>query len=80
MEYFIRQLSNKKWQIAKFDSTKEPTDIYFVEKVLKNEYYSCSCMGFRRNQTQDHKHIGMVMYLEQHEYNHFTEEGIGSKV
>ena len=80
MEYFIRQLDNKHYQIAKFEETKEPTEIYTVTENLSNGYFHCDCFGFRRNQTQDHKHVIMAMYNKKHGYNYFDENGTGKQL
>lgn len=80
MDYFIRKLNNKVYQIAKFEETKEPTELYTVTENLSNGYFHCNCMGFRRNQSQDHKHVIMAMYHKEHGYNHFSDSLDGKKL
>jgi hypothetical protein len=79
-DYFVRNLTPRKYQIAKFEDGKEPTEIYTVTENTSNDYFHCDCQGFRRNQSQEHKHIRMAMLLSELGFNHFDEDVNGEKV
>jgi hypothetical protein len=79
-EYFIRNITPRKFQIAKFtDGSKEPTEIYNVTENLANNYFHCDCMGFRRAPSQEHKHVIMAIALAEEGCNHFDENLKGYK-
>lgn len=80
VDYFIRQVTPRKYQIAKFEDTKEPTDLYYVTETKTNGWFHCDCQGFRRNQSQEHKHIVMAIMLSDYGFNHFDEEFNGNKL
>ena len=80
MEYFIRRLDNKHCEVAKFESGKEPVEVYTLTENLSNGYIHCSCLGFRKNPSQDHKHVIMQLYFVEHGYNHFSDNLVGEKI
>ena len=80
MEYFVRSTDNKNFEIAKFDGNDEPEQVYHVKKTLTSGWLACDCWGFRKNPNQNHKHCVMIMYYEQHGYNHFNENCEGEKL
>jgi len=81
IEYFVRNLTPRTFQIAKFEDTDEPTEIYKVTENLSTNWFHCDCMGFRRNQSQDHKHILMAMWHQEKGFNYFSGEKLeGSTV
>ncbi len=73
-DYFIRHLTPRVTQIAKFEDSKEPEAIYKVTENTANNYYHCDCPGFRRNQAQDHKHILMTIMHDEYGFNYMDEE------
>lgn len=79
LQYLVRQLDNKHFQIAKFEDSSLPTETYEITKTLSNGWYHCNCMGFRRNQSQDHKHIVMCQAFEDNGTNLFDGEFNGDK-
>ena len=80
-EYFVRNLTPRKFQIAKFeDGSKEPTDIYTVTEHPSNDWMHCNCMGFRRSQSQEHKHIIMASLLAEEGLNYFDDNMKGETV
>lgn len=79
-EYFVRQLTPRTYQIAKFEDSKEPTEIYKVTETSTNDYFHCDCMGFRRSPSQEHKHVVMAMLNSELKYNYFDGQINGSKV
>lgn len=81
IEYYARNITPRKFQIAKFeDGSKEPAEIYTVTENVSNNWFHCDCMGFKRNQSQEHKHIIMAIALAEEGCNFFTEDLKGSKV
>lgn len=57
--YTVRALKGNSYEVARFDSTKAPTDVYTVR--LQPDHYSCSCPGFQFDrEPSEHKHIRIV--------------------
>lgn len=81
-EYFVRNLTPRSWQIAKFeDGSKEPSEIYKVTDYPSQDRMHCDCLGFRRATDEyTHKHIVMVLGNIESGYNYFDENFVGKKV
>ena len=58
MEYYFKRKSETLVEVAKFDGTKEPTEIYTV-RVYRMGAVSCNCLGFVMHHVRC-KHLEMV--------------------